>query len=60
MGAMAGSVLRAIPLEAAEYAQHVIETERATPTGYATKYFPPHQYKMLRMLCEIMIPSDAD
>src|SRR5271166_2826219 len=60
MSAVAGSVLRAIPLEAAEYAQHVIEAERATTTGYATKYFPPHQYKTLRMLCETIIPADAD
>jgi len=60
MSAVAGSVLRAIPLEAAEYAQHVIENERASSTGYATKYFPPHQYKTLRMLCETIIPADAD
>jgi hypothetical protein len=60
MGAVAGSVLRAIPLEAAEYAQRVIETERARPSGYATKFFPPHQYKTLRMLCETILPADAD
>ena len=60
MGAVAGSVLRAIPLEAAEYAQHIIETERATSTGYAAKYFPPQEYKTLRMLCEAIIPADAD
>jgi hypothetical protein len=60
MGAVAGSVLRAIPLEAAEYAQRVIETERVRTSGYATKFFPAHQYKTLRMLCEIIIPADAD
>jgi hypothetical protein len=60
MGAVAGSVLRAIPVEAAEYAQRVIETERARTSGYATKFFPPHQSKTLRMLCETIIPADAD
>ncbi len=60
MGAVAGSVLRAIPLEAAEYAQHIIETERATSTGYAAKYFPPQEYKTIRMMCEAIIPADAE
>jgi gluconate 2-dehydrogenase gamma chain len=61
MGAVAGSVLRAIPLEAAEYAHNVIETERVSKaTGYAPKFFKPHQYKTLRMLCETILPADAD
>lgn len=60
MSAVAGSVLRAIPLEAAEYAQRIIETERARPSGYAAKFFPPHQYKTLHMLCGTIIPADVD
>ena len=60
MGAVAGSVLRAIPLEAAEYAHSVIEAERAQKVGYAPKFFNSHQYKTLRMLCETILPADAD
>jgi hypothetical protein len=60
--AVAGSVLRAIPLEAAEYAHSVIEAEKADVKagGYAPKFFPPHQYKTLQMLCETILPADAD
>jgi hypothetical protein len=60
MGAVAGSVLRAIPLEAAEYAHNVIEAEKAQKAGYAPKFFKPHHYKTLRMLCETILPADAD
>jgi hypothetical protein len=61
MGAVAGSVLRAIPLQAAEYAHRLIEAERANePGGYAPKFFPAHQYKTLQTLCETIFPADAD
>jgi gluconate 2-dehydrogenase gamma chain len=61
MGAVAGSVLRAIPLEAAEYAHNMIEAERVSKTtGYAPKFFKPHQYKTLRTLCDTILPADAD
>jgi gluconate 2-dehydrogenase gamma chain len=60
IGAVAGSVLRAIPLEAAEYAHSVIEAERAQKVGYAPKFFKPHQYKTLHMLCEMILPAEAD
>jgi hypothetical protein len=62
MTAVAGSVLRAIPLEAAEYAHSIIDAERADAQagGYAPKFFPPHQYATLRMLCETILPADAD
>jgi hypothetical protein len=62
VGAVAGSVLRAIPLEAAEYVHGVIAAERADVKagGYAPKFFGPHQYKTLRMLCETILPADAD
>ena len=62
MGAMAGSVLRVIPLQAAEYAHHMIEAEKTdAPAGaYSPKYFDPHAYKSLQALCEAIIPTDAD
>lgn len=62
MGAVAGSVLRAIPLEAAEYAHGVIDAEKANAKAgeYTPKFFPPHQYKTLQTLCETILPADAD
>ncbi len=62
MSAAASSVLRVIPLQAAEYAHHMITTEKATSkTGaYTPKFFPPQQYKTLQALCESIFPADAD
>ena len=60
IGAAAGSVLRVIPLQAAEYAHHLIEDEKATASAYAPKFFDAHQYKTLQALCETIIPADAD
>lgn len=62
VGAAAGSVLLAIPLEAAEYAHNVIQAEKASAgaAGYAPKYFNVHQYATLQKLCETIIPADAD
>src|SRR5689334_11027891 len=62
MGAVAGSVLRVIPLEAAEYAHHMIEAEKADSPGgaYTPKFFNPQQYKTLQVLCEAILPADAD
>jgi gluconate 2-dehydrogenase gamma chain len=62
MGAVAGSVLRVIPLEAAEYAHSLIEAEKADPNagGYTPKFFDAHGYKMLQVLCEAIFPADAD
>jgi len=62
MGAAATSVLRVIPLQAAEYAHHMIDSEKATSeTGvYTPKYFPPQQYKTLQVLCESIFPADND
>jgi gluconate 2-dehydrogenase gamma chain len=62
IGAAATSVLRVIPLQAAEYAHHMITTEKAvSKTGmYKPKYFPPPQYKTLQALCEAIFPADAD
>jgi hypothetical protein len=62
MGAVAGSVLRAIPLEAAEYAHGLIDAEKADAQSgdYTPKYFDAHGYKTLRSLCDTIIPADAD
>jgi hypothetical protein len=61
IGAAVGSVLRVIPLEAAEYAHHLIEDEKSSAqTAYKPKFFDPHQYKTLQALCETIIPADAD
>jgi gluconate 2-dehydrogenase gamma chain len=62
MATVAGSVLRAIPLEAAAYAHGMIQTEKANATTgeYSPKFFSAHQYKTLRSLCETILPADAD
>jgi gluconate 2-dehydrogenase subunit 3-like protein len=60
MGAVAGSVLRVIPLEAAAYAHGVIDAEKADAGGYAPKFFDAHGYKTLQALCETIFPADAD
>jgi hypothetical protein len=62
MGAAVGSVLRAIPLEAAAYAHSLIQAEKADAKagGYVPKYFTGHLYRTLQSLCETIIPADAD
>ena len=61
MAAAAGSVLRTIPLEAAAFAHAVIEQDKANKSGgYEPKYFEAHHYKTLRMLCDAILPADAD
>ncbi len=61
--AMAGSVLRVIPLEAAEYAHRMVRAARgrgAEDQAYAPKFFSAHAYKTLQTLCQTIIPSDED
>jgi hypothetical protein len=62
MGVMAGSVLRTIPAQAAEYAHHMISAEKAaSPTAaYTPKFLSPQQYKTLQSLCQSIIPPDED
>ncbi len=62
IGAVAGSVLRVIPLEAAEFAHNIIESEKteAKSGAYTPKFFDAHQYKTLQSLCESILPADAD
>ncbi len=56
-----GSALGVIPLEAAEYAHALVAAEkRSGAGGYKPKFFSPHQYKSLRMLCETIVPADGE
>ena len=58
--AAAGSVLRVLPLEAAEYAHCMVQAEKAEQQAYTPKFFPAHQYKTLQTLCQTIIPPDAN
>ena len=58
--AVAGSVLRVIPLEAAEYAHRMVHAEKAAAENqaYTPKFFTAHDYKTLQTLCQTIIPPD--
>jgi gluconate 2-dehydrogenase gamma chain len=58
-GAVAGSVMRAIPLEAAERAHAFINAQRASANPYSPKFFSAHQYKTLESLCQAIIPAEG-
>jgi hypothetical protein len=60
VGAAGGSVLQMIPAQAAELAHELIQKERASsPVGkYKPKYFSPHEYQTLLVLCDTIIPKD--
>jgi gluconate 2-dehydrogenase gamma chain len=62
MTAVTGSVLRVIPLQAAEYAHRMVNAEKAAAAGqaYVPKFFSAHFYKTLQSLCQTIIPSDAE
>jgi len=57
----AGSVLKVIPAEAAEYVHQMVHKEKvAAPAGtYTPKYFSVSQYATLIFLCDTIIPKDA-
>jgi Gluconate 2-dehydrogenase subunit 3 len=61
MGVSAGSVLRMIPIEAAENVHNMLKEERGKAPGaaYTPKFFPAHQYQTLQALCQMIIPPDA-
>ncbi len=62
MTAVAGSVLRVIPLEAAEFAHRMVRAEKAAADNheYAPKFFSAHAYKTLSSLCNTIIPADEE
>jgi gluconate 2-dehydrogenase gamma chain len=62
IAAVGGSVLRVIPLEAAEYAHRMVKAEKAAADNqtYTPKFFSPHAYKTLQSLCNTIIPPDDE
>jgi hypothetical protein len=62
MTAVSGSVLRVIPLEAAEYAHRMVKAEKvaADTHSYSPKFFSAHAYKTLQSLCNTIIPADDE
>jgi gluconate 2-dehydrogenase gamma chain len=60
--AAAGSMLGVVPLTAAETARRMVSAHKAVSSSgeYAPKFFPEHQYKTLRALCQAIIPSDQE
>ena len=60
MSAVAGSVLRVIPAEAAEHAHRMIETETESTGTYVPKFFDTPSYRTLQALCETILPADPD
>jgi gluconate 2-dehydrogenase gamma chain len=62
MTAVTGSVLRVIPLQAAEYAHRMLRAEKAAADdqAYAPKFFNAHDYKTLQSLCQTILPADED
>src|SRR6201981_1812269 len=62
MAALGGSVLRVIPLEAAEYAHRIVKAEKAAAEthAYSPKFFSARAYKTLQNLCNAIIPPDDD
>jgi gluconate 2-dehydrogenase gamma chain len=60
MGAVGGSVLQLIPLQAAEQLHHMVKQEKThAPAGkYRPKFFPAHQYATLAALCDAILPAD--
>jgi len=60
LGASAASVMRVIPVQAAEHVHRMVSEElaRAGGGGYTPKFFAPHSYQTLRSLCQAIIPPD--
>jgi gluconate 2-dehydrogenase gamma chain len=58
LGIAAAPALRAIPLQAANYAHEKIEQEKASKGEHKPKFFSPHQYKTLQALCAAILPAD--
>jgi gluconate 2-dehydrogenase gamma chain len=62
MTAVGGSVLRVIPLEAAEYAHRMVKAEKAAADthAYSPKFFSAQAYETLQSLCNTIIPPDEE
>jgi hypothetical protein len=61
MGAVGGSVLQVIPLEAAEHIHQMVQREKkqASTGKYQPKFFTAGQYATLAALCDAIIPPDG-
>jgi len=57
LGVAASSVLRVIPLEAAEHVHRIVTAEKAAAL-YVPKFFLPQEYKTLRALCAAIFPAE--
>ena len=53
-------MLRVIPLQAAEYAHHVIEDEKSTAPAYAPKFFDRISTRLCRRCAKPSFPRDGD
>jgi len=62
MGVSTGSVLRMIPLQAAEHVHAILKQEKSKAAGapYTPKFFHPHKYQTLCVLCQMIIPADSE
>lgn len=60
LGVTGGSVLKLIPLQAAEHVHRMIREEKGKTAGgaYTPKFFTPHAYQTLRAICQAIIPPD--
>ena len=59
IGAAGGSVLQAVPLQAALHVHRMITQEKSHAAGtYRPKFFSAHQYQTLSSLCDAIIPAD--
>jgi gluconate 2-dehydrogenase gamma chain len=61
ISAVGGSVLQAIPADAAEYIHELVRGEKnagAIAGKYVPKYFSAHQYATITFLCDAIIPKD--
>jgi gluconate 2-dehydrogenase gamma chain len=61
LGAVGGSVLQVIPLEAAEHVHQMVQREKAQAAAgkYQPKFFTATQYATLAALCDAIIPPDG-
>ena len=58
IGAAGGSVLQAVPLQAAQHVHRMITQEKSHAGTYRPKFFSAHQYQTLSSLCDAIIPAD--
>ena len=60
LATLARPVLRLVSIQAAEFAHATVRNETEQQGSYRPKFFSAHQYKVLRMLCDQIIPADEE